>query len=136
MSDPQNESEPNMDANNLYREDVFTDRMVGTIRRLTPVTADGATDPARPVVYSGQAQVLTAAGALPLSFDIDARSLKEATRKFADAAKEALDETVNELERMRREAASSIIVPEAGARGPGGALGPGGMPGGGRIKFP
>jgi hypothetical protein len=138
MSQQANEPEPNMDATNLYREEVFTDRTVGTIRRLTPVTPDGASDPGRPVVYSGQAQVLTAAGALPLSFDIDAKSLEEAARKFAGAAREALDETMSELERMRRDAASSIIVPEAGApAAPGGPLGPGSLPGGGgRIKFP
>jgi hypothetical protein len=34
-----------MDATQIYREETFTDRKVGTIRRLTPVTADGSTTP-------------------------------------------------------------------------------------------
>ena len=38
------------------------------------------------------------------------------------------------LEELRREAASSIIVPEAGAAGQLGGMG--GMPGGGKIRMP
>ena len=34
-----------LDRAGLYREDIFTDRQAGTIRRLTPVTVDGSTDP-------------------------------------------------------------------------------------------
>ena len=37
-----------MDSTQIYREDTFTDRKVGTIRRLTPVAADGSADSARP----------------------------------------------------------------------------------------
>ena len=36
-----------LDGAGLYREDIFTDRKAGTIRRLMPVTADGHTDPTR-----------------------------------------------------------------------------------------
>ena len=31
-----------MDSTQIYREDTFTDRKVGTIRKMTPVTLDGA----------------------------------------------------------------------------------------------
>ena len=61
-----------LDSAALYREDIFTDRKVGTIRRLTPVTADGGADATRPVLYVGQAQVMTPVGALPISFDLPA----------------------------------------------------------------
>lgn len=121
-----------MDPAALYREELFTDRKVGAIRRLTPVKVDGTTDTTRPVVYVGQAQLLTAMGTIPLSFEIDARSLEEAAEKFADAAKAAFERTVRELEEYRRQAASSIVIPERGA----GGLGPGGLPGGGKIQFP
>ena len=110
-------NQPTMDSKALYREDVFTDRMVGTLRRLTPVKSDGTTDASRPVLYAGQAQLLTAVGAIPISFDIDAGSLDEAVRNFADAAKVAVDQTLEELQELRREAASSIIVPQPGAAG-------------------
>lgn len=123
---------PTMDPQDLYLEEVFTDRRVGTIRRLTPVGADGARDPGRPVLYSGQAQLLTAVGTLPIGFEIPATSLAEAVSQFADAAKEAVDQTLEELQQLRREAASSIIVPEAGG---GGFGGPKGIPGGGKIRL-
>jgi hypothetical protein len=112
-----------MDSKVLYREETFTDRRVGTLQRLTPVTAAGATDTTRPVLYVGQTQVLTPAGALPLTFEVPASSLDEAVAKFGDLAKQALARTMKRLEELRREQASSIIVP--GAAPPGG-LGPAG----------
>jgi hypothetical protein len=133
MSPADEQLVPEMDPTELYREDVYTDRRVGTIRVMTPVGTDGTTDGGRPVVYAGQTQLMTAMGALPLSFDIDADSLEEAIRGFSAAANKAVEETLRELQEMRREAASSIIVPEAGG---GGAAMPGAVPGGGKIKLP
>src|SRR5207237_956639 len=112
---------------------IFTDRKVGTIRRLTPIKADGATDTARRVSYIGEAQIMTAVGALPLSFEIPAQSLEEAVAKFGPATKIAVENTMQELEKMRRQSASSIVLPDRGG-GPG--FGPGGMPGGGKLKLP
>jgi hypothetical protein len=80
------------------------------------------------VLYVGQTQVLTPAGALPLSFEIPATTLADAVAKFGDAAKAALARTMRRLEEMRREQASSIIVPGSAAAGP---VGPGGLGGGG-----
>ncbi len=122
-----------MDPANLYREDMFTDRKVGTIRRLTPVTPAGADDTKRKTLYVGQTQLMTPVGALPLAFEIEATSLGEAAEKFAAAAKVAVDRAVKELQQLRREAASSIIIPETGAAGMGA---PSGLPGGGKIKLP
>ena len=129
--------EPTMDASALYREEIFTDRKVGTIRVLTPVQANGTPDLARKVLFAGEAQLLTTAGALPLSFEIDARSLEEAVSKYADAAREAFERALEELQELRRQASSSIIVPDRGmgGLGPGGSSGAGGFPGGGRIKL-
>jgi hypothetical protein len=119
-----------MDPNSLYREDLFTDRKVGAIRRLTPVKSDGSPDASRPVLFLGQAQLLTAVGALPLSFDIPAKTLDEAIAKFDESTKQAVEHAMHEIQEMRRQAASSIVIPEAGG------FGPGGMPGGGKIKLP
>ncbi|MGA2779260.1 MAG: hypothetical protein ABSF94_17015 [Steroidobacteraceae bacterium] len=106
-----------MDATQIYREDVFTDRKVGTIRCLTPVTADGAADPARPVIYVGQAQVMTPMGALPISFELEADSLAVAVSKFGEAAESAVQQTMRELQELRREQASSLVIPDAGGAG-------------------
>jgi hypothetical protein len=122
-----------LDAKSLYREDVFTDRRAGSIRRLTPVTIDGATDASRPVLFSGQTQLLTPAGVLPLGFEIEAQTLEEALKKFPEGVKVALEQAIDEARELRREAASRIVVPEVG-----GGIGPGAGPaaGGGKIKFP
>ena len=125
MAEDTQGSMPDMDNDTLYQEEVFTDRRVGTIQRLTPVDSQGAPDTSRPVIYMGQTQVLTPAGALPLSFEIQADSLADAADKFGAAAQVAVEETSARLEEMRREAASSIIVPEKGA----GSSGPGGFGG-------
>src|SRR5688572_16277068 len=101
-----------LDAAALYREEIFTDRRAGTIRRLTPVTAAGDTDAARPVLFSGQTQLLTPAGVLPLAFEIEASSLEDAIAKFPDSVKLALEDAIEEAREMRREAASRIVVPD------------------------
>jgi hypothetical protein len=128
-------AELKMDAASLYREEVFTDRKIGTIRVLTPVTPTGATDATRAVLYAGETQLLTPGGLLPLVFEIDATSLADAVNRFSEGASEALERTRREIEQLRREAASSIIVPD---RMPGGLNppgGPGGLPGGGQIRL-
>lgn len=125
--------EPRMDSRTLYREDVFTDQRVGTIRRMTPVTADGADDPAREVLFLGQATVMTPMGSLPLSFELHAASLAEAVEQFGPAAQRAVEEAAREIQEMRRQAASSIVIPEAGAAA---IKGMGGKGGGGGIQMP
>lgn len=124
-----------MDPASLYREDTYTDRRIGTIRVLTPVTRDGSTDLGRPVLYVGETQLLTTGGLLPLVFEIDATSLGDAVDKFSEGAEMAIERTRREIEQMRREAASQIIVPD---RMPGGLGGPGlgGPPGGGGLIRP
>jgi hypothetical protein len=126
----QTTSDIKVDPKALYLEEVFTDRRIGTIRRLTPVTKDGTRDTARAVLYAGETQVLTPAGALPIGFEIAAGSLEEAAEKFGSLAKEAIERTVKELQEMRRQAASQIVVPQ-------GPLPPmGGAGGGGKIQMP
>ncbi len=117
-------TELKLDPDKLYLEEVFTDRRIGTLRRLTPVTKDGKTDASRAIVYVGETQIMTPAGSIPIGFEIGAGSLEEAAEKFGPAAKEAIDRTVLELQELRRQASSSIVVPQ-------GPLG-----GGGKIQLP
>ena len=127
---PETTNDIKVDSKALYMEEVFTDRRIGTIRRLTPVKGDGERDTARAVLYIGETQVMTPAGALPIGFEIGAGSLEEAAEKFGTLAKEAIERTVKELQELRRQAASSIVIPQGG-------LPPaGGMGGGGKIQMP
>jgi len=130
-----NPADLKMDANSLYREEVYTDRKIGTIRVMTPVTTLGGPDSSRPVIYVGETQLLTSGGLLPLAFQIEASTLAEAAEKFAQGANEAVERTRREIERLHREASSSIITPD---RIPGGfdpLGGAGGMPPGGKIRL-
>lgn len=115
-------AEIKMDPQALYREEVFTDRRIGTIQRLTLVDGDGQPVDGGTVIYLGQTQLMTPAGALPLSFELQADSLAEAAEKFGDGADIAMEEAVKRLEELRREQASSIIVPGAGGNPSGGGL--------------
>jgi hypothetical protein len=123
MADEAANTNIEMDADALYVEDNFTDRRVGSLQRLRPVTRDGTPDADRPVLFVGQTQVLTPAGALPLNFEIEAATLEEAVQQFGEHARQALNQTMQRLEEMRREQASSLIVPGAGGpSGPGGGI--------------
>jgi hypothetical protein len=132
--------EPKMDPTTLYREEIITDRRVGTIRVLNPITAGGAPDAKRKILYVGETQVLTAGGMLPIAFELDASSLSEALEKFAEGVKRAVEETIQEIQQLRREAASSIVIPDVKSAGSllSGPGGPGGLgpPRGGKIQLP
>ena len=117
-----------LDTTALVQEETFTDGKVGAIRRMTPVQTDGTRDDSRPVTYSGQTQVMTQGGALPLSFEIEADSLEQAVELFAESANQALEDMVRRIEEMQREQATSIVTPGQG--GGGGMGGMGGMGGG------
>lgn len=111
MSQLDNGPEINMDANAMMREEVYTDSRVGTIRKMTPVTPAGEPDPGRNVQYIGSTQIMTPGGALPLSFEIETETLAGAVAGFGEAAKQAVERTMEELKEMQRQQASSIVVP-------------------------
>jgi hypothetical protein len=124
--------DPKMDSASLYREEIITDRKVGTIRVLTPIKSDGAADASRAVIYIGEAQLMTSVGTLPINFELEAQSLEQAVSQFAGTAKEAVERTMKDLQELRRQQASSIVVPQGGMGGlPGAGLGPGG-----KIQIP
>ena len=110
----------NMDADSLYREEVITDQKIGTIRQLIPVTASGDADSSRDVIYVGSAQMMTPAGTVPLSFKLEVNNVAEAVAAFGESAKQALEHTLQEIQEMQRQAASSIVVPGQGGLGGGG----------------
>src|SRR5260370_8434061 len=101
MSSTTDGRQATMDSTQIYREETFTDRKVGTIRRLTPVAADGSADSARSVIYVGQAQVMTPMGAVPISFELDAPTLNAAINKFGASAASAAQQPIRELQATR-----------------------------------
>ena len=116
-----------MDAASLYREEIYTDRIGATMRVLIPVTKDGAPDNSRPTLYLGEAQILTNMGPLPINFEIDANNLADAVAKYGDAAKAGVESAMRELQEMRRQASSSLVIPQGGVPN---------LSGGGKIQLP
>jgi hypothetical protein len=121
-----------MDETSLYREEIYTDRKIGTLRVLLPVNTDGTPDARRRTVYQGEAQLMTNVGPLPISFDIDASSLADAVAKYAESTKAGIERAMRELQEMRRQQSSSIVLPPAGAT----LAAPGALSGGGKIQIP
>ena len=117
-----------VDTENLYREETFSDLKVASIRRLTPVTAEGLDDPSRPTLFIGETTLMSARGPLPINCPIEADSLTAAFAAFPQAVQDAVERLMEEARELLRQEANRIVVP---GQGPGGMGGPGGMPGGG-----
>lgn len=107
-------NEISMNATGMFREETFTDNAVGTLRRLIPVGPNGEPDTSRAEQYIGSTQVMTNAGPLPLSFQIEAKTMSEAIEGFGAGARAAFEQTMAELREMQRQQASSIVIPGQG----------------------
>lgn len=112
----QSGGEMQFDLANAYREENYTDLKTGTVRRLVPVTADGSDDPGRPVIYQGQAAMMSPAGQIPLHFELPVDSLSAAMAGFGPGAQAEAQRVMEELRDLQRkqELASPIIQPPAG----------------------
>lgn len=130
--------ELNVDTENLYQEETFTDLRAASIRRHTPIKADGTRDGKRKVTYLGETTLMTQMGPFPVQFAIEADSLEDAFKKFPEGVQSAVERLNERAKEMARDEASRIVVPSAMPQGMqgGGApgTGQGGMPpGGGKI---
>lgn len=100
-----------MDVKSLVREEIISDRRVGSLRMLTPILPDGSRDESREITFLGEAQIMTQVGPIPINFEIPAKTLAEAVAGYGAAAKKGLEDTVERLREMRREAANQIVTP-------------------------
>jgi len=110
-SEPKGLSEIKVDSNNLYREEVFTDLRVASLRRLVPIKADGSDDPGREPLFMGETQLMSQRGPLPVQCPIEASTLQEAIDKFPEAVQAAVERLIDEAREIQRDEASRIIVP-------------------------
>ena len=123
--EPQTVTEIEVDTANLYREEILTDLRVATIRKLIPIKPDGSPDESREAIYTGQTTLMSAAGPVPVQCQIEASSLEEATARFPEAIKQAVERLVEDAREIQRREASRIVVPGdvpilGGAKGPSG----------------
>jgi hypothetical protein len=122
-----------VDTANLYREEAYTDLSSASIRVLTPVLANGQTDPARTPLFLASTSVLTQMGAVPVEGPIEATTLEEAWNKFPQAVQDALDRMVQRAQEYQREESKRIVVPGQGGPLLGGGVPPPAPRGGGLI---
>ena len=103
--------EISVDPDSLYREEIFTDLKVATIRRLTPIRSDGTEDTSRAVMFVGQTTLMSQAGPVPVQCPIEASSLEEAMERFPGAVSQAIERMIEEAREIQRQEASRIVVP-------------------------
>ena len=115
MNDPQVQalSEIKLDEKNLYKEEVFTDLRVGSLKQLTPVTKEGERDLARPIVFIGETQLMSQVGPLPVQTRIEAENLQAAIERFPAAIQTAVEAMIDEVKDIQRKEMSRIVVPGA-----------------------
>ncbi|HLZ20281.1 MAG TPA: hypothetical protein VKO67_11730 [Smithellaceae bacterium] len=101
-----------IDANNLYKEESFSDMTYVSIRRLTPVKLDGSVDTNRETIYTGMAQLMSPNGPVPVHCMIEgAKTLEEAVAKLPEAIEKTVQEMIAEAREMERQESSKLIVP-------------------------
>lgn len=129
--EPQTISDIQVDTANLYREEIYTDLKVASIRKMVPIRPDGSEDTSREPLYTGQTTLMSAAGPVPVQCPLDATNLEEAAACFPEAVKEAVERMVEEAREIQRREASRIVTPGEmpipGLRGGGGGGGGGGI---------
>ncbi|MBD3857539.1 MAG: hypothetical protein IFK92_13655 [Acidobacteria bacterium] len=115
MSDPQTQplSEIKLDITNLYKEEVFTDLRVGSLKQLTPVTKEGDRDLGRPIIFIGETQLMSQVGPLPVQTHIEAENLQGAIERFPAAIQAAVEVMIDEVKEHQRKEMSRIVVPGA-----------------------
>ncbi len=106
-------AELKLDGANLYREEVFTDFRVGSIKQLTPVTTDGSRDLGRPLMFIGETQLMSQMGPLPVQTKIEAENLQAAIDLFPEAIQAAVEAMIEEVKEHQRKEMSKIVVPGA-----------------------
>jgi len=110
-NDMLNDVDFNVDTDNLYKEEGFTDLKVASIRRLVPIDADGNADPGRAAIYVGTTQLMTPQGLLPIQGALPANNFKEALAVFPEAMRKATEQMIAEAQKMKEKEDSRIIVP-------------------------
>jgi hypothetical protein len=99
----------NLDRSNLYLEESFTDLKVGSVKRFSPVKADGSPDRERNPVFVGQTSVYTPHGPLPIQNVIPAKDLPQAFKRFPEAMQASMENLMEEAKKMREEKQPPII---------------------------
>ncbi|MFC1856801.1 hypothetical protein ACFL9U_02100 [Thermodesulfobacteriota bacterium] len=111
MVDGTNKLDIDFTVGHMYREENFTDLKFASLRRLTPVDANGSVDDGRTPIFFGYTQLMSPNGPVPVHCQIEAQTLEEAAEKFPQAMSQAVDKVLEQAKTAQSEKSSSIIVP-------------------------
>ena len=75
---------------------------------------------------------MTNMGPVPINFELEASTLADAVAGFSSAAQAAMERTIQQIQDMRRQQASQLVVPQGNIPGITG----GATPGRGKIQLP
>lgn len=108
-----------VNKDSLYREEGITDLKIASIRKLVPIKSDGTDDPSREAVFMGHTQLMSPSGPLPVQAPLKATTLEGAIAEFPSAMDQAVQQIVEEVQKMQREDSSRIVTPGGGDQGSG-----------------
>ena len=107
-----------VEKDNLYREENIIDLRSASIRCLTSIKPDGTTDDSREKMFLGHTQLMSPQGPVPIHAPLEAANLEEAMENFPNAMQQAMEEMIQEAQKMQQEQERSapqensrIIVP-------------------------
>jgi hypothetical protein len=112
MADQHSLDDIQFDGENLWKEENLTDLKTGSIRKLTPIKLDGTQDESRKPTFTATTNIMTPGGALPLTGEIEAETLKEAVEKFPEAINKALKQLQDDMVKYQQEQANRIVTPD------------------------
>jgi len=112
MADQHSLEDIKFDGENIWKEENFTDLKVGAIRKLTPIKLDGTEDESRKPSFTATTNIMTPGGALPISGEVEATTLKEAVEKFPDAINQAVKQLQDDMIKYQQEQANRIVTPD------------------------
>ena len=78
-----------MDSNSLFKETVYTDRKSGSIKMLEKINLQTNTVASDEKLFIGETQIMTPMGALPINFEIPAKTINDAVGANITALKVA-----------------------------------------------
>lgn len=108
-----NKEELAINVDSLYQQEEYTDTMVGSIKKLTPVKANGAVDASRQVIFIGQTSIMLPSGPMPVQAVLEAETFEEALKVFPEAMEKAINELAEKLMKLAEEQQSLIQKPDS-----------------------
>ncbi|MCP4022315.1 MAG: cytoplasmic protein [Desulfobacteraceae bacterium] len=92
-----------VDKAHLYREETITDLKLASIKKLTPILADGSEDNTRETIFLGASQLTTPQGVIPIQSRLKAKSLDQAMDIFPAAMEIKVQQVLKHFQQLKEQ---------------------------------